>query len=78
MSNAIQETNGDTSIRRLLALVFSILACISGPASIFFKLDWKIVAIAFGVPIVSVLILLLFTTWSEIVATIKAAKGQNE
>lgn len=78
MASALQEGNGDDSIRRILALVFSVFGFISGIASIFLKAEWETVAVAFGIPIFAVLILLLFTTWSDIVATIKAAKGKNE
>lgn len=76
--NIFQESTGDYSIRRVLAGLFSLLACISGSSSIFFQLDWKIVAVAFGVPIVAVLVLLFFTTWGDVIETIKTVKGKNE
>jgi len=76
--NIFQESSGDYSIRRVLAGVFSVLACVAGSASIFFRLGWKIVAVSFGVPIVAVLVLLFFTTWGDVIETIKTVKGKNE
>lgn len=64
--NIFQEASGDWSLRRVLAAVSFALAVAAGMLSIIFKLEWKIVAIAFGVPIGAALILLFFTTWADI------------
>lgn len=64
--NIFQEATGDWSLRRVLAALSFVLACAAGMLAIIFKLDWKIVAIAFGVPIGASLILLFFTTWADI------------
>lgn len=76
--NILQESNGDYSIRRVLALIFSILACVAGSTAVFMGLDWKVCAVVFGVPVAAVLVLLFFTTWGDIISMVNAARGRNE
>lgn len=73
-----QEQDGAWSIRRVLAAVFSLLACVAGVYSVLVGADWKVAAVAFGVPIMAVLVLVFFTTWETVATVIKAVKGDKE
>ena len=73
-----QESDGAWSIRRVLALLFFILASVAGIYSVLVGADWKVVGIAFGVPITAVLVLVFFTTWETVATVIKAVKGDKE
>ena len=73
-----QEQDGAWSIRRVLAALFSILACVAGIYSVLMGVDWKLAAVAFGVPITAVLVLVFFTTWETVATVIKAVKGEKK
>ena len=73
-----QESDGAWSIRRVLAAVFSLLACVAGVYSVLMGVDWKLAAVAFGVPIMAVLVLVFFTTWETVTSIIKAVKGADK
>jgi len=40
--------------------------------------DWKAVAVAVGVPIVAVLVLLFFTTWSDVATVVALIRRKQE
>ena len=69
-----EETEGVVSMRRVLAFITSIIGCIAGILSIVFKMDWHVVASAFGVPNLVSVILLFFTTWSDIKSVMEVIK----
>lgn len=70
--SVFKEENGLWSIRRVLAFLFAVLGLGAGVASISFGAVWQVVAIAFGFPILASLILLFFTTWTDVIAIINA------
>ena len=41
------------------------------------KAEWQVVLIAFGVPILACVLLLLFTTWTDVAKVAEALKGKN-
>ena len=75
--NILQEKDGNYSMRRTLALFFSLVACADAVLSILKGASWQIVAVSIGVPVLAVLVLLFFTTWADITTTIKAIKDDN-
>lgn len=70
--------SGRTSSRRVLAFILSFAGIISGGFAIFYKLDWKSIAVAFGIPLFFATMLLLFTTWADVARVISFKKGNNE
>jgi hypothetical protein len=69
---------GQVSMRRVLAAYFAAISLIAGLLSIIKEADWKIIAISFGLPIIAALLLLFFTTWSDIASAIKTIKSDNQ
>ena len=67
-----KEADGQWSMRRVLAFALACAGIVSGIQS--FGQEWQVVAASFGIPIAAALILLFFTTWSDIAAIINAAK----
>lgn len=76
MAGPFQETNGDISMRRILAFIF---ACLSIPLAVLGILNaasgW-VVFIPFLGCQVAVIFLLFFTTWADIKEIVQAIKGQ--
>lgn len=72
-----KESDGQWSMRRVLAFLFGLAAIGCGIASLALKAVWQIVACAFGVPGVICILLLFFTTWNDISAVVSAAKGKQ-
>jgi len=72
-----QESDGAWSMRRVLACVFCVLACVAGFWATFAGVDWKLAAVAFGVPIGAVLVLTFFTTWEAVAGIVRAVKGDK-
>jgi hypothetical protein len=73
----IECPKGQLSMRRILAAYFAVMSLISGIISICKNMDWKVIAISFGAPIVASLLLLFFTTWADISSAIKTIKGDR-
>ena len=72
-----KESNGDWSMRRVLAFIFAILGLGAGVAAVSFGAVWQVVAIAFGFPIIASLILLFFTTWTDVIAIVNAFRSKG-
>lgn len=70
----LQEQDGSWSFRRLAAGVIGIAGISGGLSAVFMKSDWKVVAVAFGVPCGFAFLFAVCTTVSEVVALISAAK----
>ena len=68
---------GGTSSRRVLAFIFAIAGLAAGIFAIVMKAEWQVVLIAFGVPILACVLLLLFTTWTDVAKVAEAVKGKN-
>lgn len=67
-----KESDGQWSMRRVLAFALAVSGIVAGIQS--FGQEWQVVAVSFGIPIAAALILLFFTTWSDIASIINAAK----
>ena len=72
-----KESNGDWSMRRVLAFLFGVLGLVAGTAAVSFGAVWQVVAIAYGFPILAALILLFFTTWTDVIAIINAFRSKG-
>ena len=75
MDTVFKETDGQWSMRRVLACLFGLTAIGCETKAIVMGADWQVVACAFGVPGLLCLLLLLFTTWTDIASVVHAAKG---
>lgn len=75
MPTAIQEQDGSTSSRRILAFYFALLSGELLNVAAF--RESKMALIAGGLAAVVTLLLLGYTTVQEIIAAIKAAKGAS-
>lgn len=73
-SSVFKETDGEWSMRRVLAFLFGLTAIGSGITSLILRGVWQVVACAFGVPGLICLLLLFFTTWSDVSDIAKALK----
>lgn len=69
-----KEENGLVSMRRVLAFVFAIASIVCGVYSIVIGAVWQVVLVAFGVPIFATILLLFFTTWTDVSEVINAIK----
>lgn len=69
-----QGVSGGFSMRRILAFIFALSGIAGGILTIVFKLSWQHVAAAFGVPALASVILLFFTTWTDIASVIEKVK----
>ena len=74
MAGPFQESNGDVSMRRILAAFFAIAAVALGGAAIPNAPGWY-VFVPSALCIFATLILLLFTTWSDVSSLVTAIKG---
>jgi hypothetical protein len=72
-----KESDGAWSMRRVLAFLFGVLGLGAGTAAVSFGAVWQVVAIAFGFPILACLILLFFTTWTDVIAIINAFRSKG-
>jgi hypothetical protein len=61
------EADGNFSMRRVLAFVLTV----AGIVLLFTQASWQPGAVSIG----AALLLLFFTTWGDVAAVIKAAKG---
>jgi hypothetical protein len=79
MSSLFEEQDGLKSMRRVLAFMFALTSILGGILSVILKSEWKLVALAYGIPAFVTIILLLFTTWESIVKLIESIrKTKNE
>lgn len=69
------EEEGVLSCRRVLAFIFGLAGIITGTISVILNASWQTSLIAFGVPMLACILLLLFTTWTEVAHFASAIKG---
>ena len=69
-----KEADGLWSMRRVLAFVGFISGIGCGLAALFLSRTWQDISIAFGLPMAAALILLFFTTWTDVIGIINAVK----
>lgn len=69
-----KESDGAWSMRRVLAFIGFICGIGCGLAALFLSRTWQDIAISFGLPMSASLILLFFTTWTDVIAIINAVK----
>lgn len=70
-----KEENGLVSMRRVLAFIFAIVSIVAGFTALFLSSGWQVVLVSFGVPLFGAIILLFFTTWTDVSGVISAVKG---
>lgn len=73
-SSVFKESDGEWSMRRVLAFLFGLSAMGCGITSLALKAVWQVVACSFGVPGIICLLLLFFTTWADVTEIAKALK----
>jgi hypothetical protein len=69
---------GDLSLRRVLAAFFAVAGIAAGVVALVNGAEWKTAAVAFGVPVLAVLALLFFTTWSDVAAIAAIFRRKDE
>lgn len=75
--NIFEESDGVWSIRRVLAAILVAAAIAAIICGIVFGVVWQVVAAGAGLPLLAAVLLLFFTTWSDIESVISAAKGKS-
>ena len=70
-----KEADGLVSMRRVLSFVFAIVSVIAGLTALFLGAVWQVVLVCFAVPLAGTLILLFFTSWSDVAGVVSAVKG---
>lgn len=73
-ANFFSEENGSLSMRRLLAFIFGIACIAIAITALVFKSDWKSLAFGAGIPMVGSLLMMFFTSWSDVSSIINAVK----
>lgn len=71
-----KESDGQWSMRRVLAFLFALASIGCGITSLILKAVWQVIACAFGVPGLICIILLFFTTWTDVSTVVNAVKGK--
>ena len=74
MAGPFQESNGDVSMRRILAAFFSLAAVALGAIAIPIAPGWY-VFIPSALCLAGTLLLMFFTTWEDVRSIISAVKG---
>ena len=74
MVGPFQEADGAISMRRILAMFFSLASVALGVLAIPSAPGWY-VFIPSGLCIIAALLLLFFTTWGDIASIVREAKG---
>ena len=74
--SVFKESSGEWSMRRVLAFIFGLASIGCGIASLILKSRWQTVACAFGPPGAISILLLFFTTWTDVSAVVNAVKGK--
>ena len=64
--------SGPVSMRRVLAFILALAGVASGILAVLMNAAWQVVAAAFGVPGTLAVVLLFFTTWTDIRGIIEA------
>lgn len=71
-----KESDGQWSMRRVLAFLFALASIGCGITSLILKSVWQVIACAFGIPGIISIILLFFTTWADVSTVVNAVKGK--
>jgi TM2 domain-containing membrane protein YozV len=71
-----KESDGQWSMRRVLAFLFALASIGCGITSLILKAVWQVIACAFGIPGIISIILLFFTTWTDVSTVVNAVKGK--
>lgn len=66
--------NGARSMRRLLAFIFGLASIFCGIFSLVKGSQWQSALIAFAVPLAGSLLMMFFTSWTDIASVLKATK----
>lgn len=76
LRTVFKESDGQWSMRRVLAFLFALASIGCGITSLILKAVWQVIACAFGVPGLICIILLFFTTWTDVSTVVNAVKGK--
>jgi len=77
MMTIFEETKGVFSMRRVLAFILCLVAVAIIVLCVVFKLEWKAICAAGGLPLAGSLVLLFFTTWDDVKTVVSAVKGDE-
>lgn len=72
--NFFTDENGNLSMRRLLAFLFALTMIVAIPLNIINEIDWKMSLVSIGLPLLGSLLMMFFTSWSDIASVAKAVK----
>lgn len=76
---AFRGKSGQISMRRVIAFFYALAGIAAGFYCLYKDMtDWKVLAIAFGLPSLVSIILLLFTTWADLSGTIDSVRGNKQ
>lgn len=70
-----KEADGLVSMRRVLAFIFALVSVVAGLIALLSGAVWQVVLVCFGTPLLGTIILLFFTSWSDVAGVISAVKG---
>lgn len=73
-TNFFTDENGTLSMRRLLAFMLTLCAIGVLIASIVIQFEWKTLLVGSGVPLIAALLMMFFTSWSDIASVARAVK----
>lgn len=71
----LTDENGNKSMRRLLAFLFSLYIMAIGVLCVIRQATWSVVAVSIGIPAIIVIFMLFFTTWTDVGGSIKDVAG---
>ena len=61
-----EESDKIFSMRRVLAFLFALVSVIAGLMCIEKGESWQAIAVAFGIPALTSILLMFFTTWQDV------------
>ena len=73
-TNFFTDENGILSMRRLLAFMLTLCAMGVLIASIIVQFEWKTLLVGSAVPLIAALLMMFFTSWSDIATVARAVK----
>lgn len=76
-STVFCESDGNVSMRRVLAFILALCGIGAGVFALSVGAVWQVVAVAFGIPVGAALILLFLTSWTDVIALVKAWKSNT-
>jgi len=72
--NFFTDQEGLLSMRRLISFLFALTTIGAIPLNIVYGSEWKMCLISVGLPLAGSLLMMFFTSWSDIACVAKAIK----